>query len=101
MSKAEAQASALRAFREQGWLMGKITKLSIGKSREKRINVFLDGKFTLNLLAEVAVNEGLLVGQELSAEQVEALARSDRLQTQNPQQNPTPPPSKIPNSTAH
>jgi regulatory protein len=60
--------------------MSKITKLSVGKSREKRVNVFLDGKFTLNMLAEVAAREGLLVGQELSAEQVETLTRSDRLQ---------------------
>ena len=57
--------------------MSEITKLSVGKSREKRVNVFLDGKFTFNLLAEVAVKEGLQVGQELSAKQVEALAKSD------------------------
>jgi regulatory protein len=60
--------------------MSKITRLSVGKGREKRVNVFLDGKLTLNLLAEVAAKEGLLVGQEISADQVEALARSDRLQ---------------------
>ncbi len=60
--------------------MSKITRLSVGKSRQKRVNIFLDGKFTLSLLAEVAVKEGLQVGQELSADRVETLTRSDRLQ---------------------
>jgi len=57
--------------------MGIITKLNTGKSREKRVNVFLDGKFAFSLLAEVAIKEGLQVGQELSANQVEALSKSD------------------------
>jgi len=39
--------------------------------------VFLDGKFAFSLEAEVAVKEGLQVGQELSANQIEALTRSD------------------------
>jgi regulatory protein len=58
--------------------MSIITKLSAGKSREKRVNMFLDGKFAFSLSAEVALGEGLQVGQELSANQVETLARSDR-----------------------
>jgi len=57
--------------------MSKITNLTVGRSREKRLNVFLDGKFTFSLLAEVAVKEGLQVGQELSANQVEVLTRSN------------------------
>lgn len=57
--------------------MSIITKLNSGKSREKRVNVFLDGRFAFSLLAEVAVKEGLQVGQELSANQVEALEQSD------------------------
>ena len=57
--------------------MSIITKLNTGKSREKRVNLFLDGKFTFSLLAEVAIKEGLHVGQELSSHQVEALAESD------------------------
>ena len=36
-----------------------------------------DGKFTFSLEAEVAVKEGLQVGQELSANQVGAIARLD------------------------
>ena len=57
--------------------MSKITNLTVGRSREKRLNVFLDGKFTFSLLAEVAIKEGLQVGQELSANQVEVLTGSN------------------------
>ena len=57
--------------------MSKITALRVGRGRGKRVNVFLDGKFVFSLEAEVAVREGLQVGQELSTEQIEALARSD------------------------
>ena len=57
--------------------MKKITALRVGKSRGKRVNVFLDGKFAFSLEAEVAVREGLQPGQELSASEIEALARSD------------------------
>ncbi len=57
--------------------MSKITALRVGRGRRKRVNVFLDGKFVFSLEAEVAVREGLQVGQELSTEQIEALARSD------------------------
>jgi regulatory protein len=57
--------------------MSEITKMTIGRSRGKRVNVFLDGKFTFSLLAEVAVKEGLHVGQELSASRIKALAGSD------------------------
>jgi len=55
----------------------KITAIRIGKGRGKRVNVFLDGKFAFSLEAEVVVREGLQVEQELSAGQIEALARSD------------------------
>ena len=57
--------------------MSKITALRIGKGRKKRVNVFLDDRFAFSLEAEVAIKEGLQVGQELSASQIEALARSD------------------------
>jgi len=58
--------------------MGKITTLRIGKGRGKRVNVFLDGRFAFSLETEVAVKEGLQVGQELSTSQVDALTGSDR-----------------------
>jgi len=57
--------------------MRNITNLRIGRSREKRVNVFLDGKFTFSLQAEVAAKEGLQIGEELSTNRVEALTRSD------------------------
>jgi len=57
--------------------MTKITAIRTGRGRKQRVNVFLDGKFALSLEAEVAVEEGLQVGQELSGSQIEALARSD------------------------
>ena len=60
--------------------MSKITGLNIGKRQGKRVNVFLDGKFAFSLQAEVAVKEGLQVGQELSAEQVKAITGSDQFQ---------------------
>ena len=60
--------------------MGEITGLHTGKRREKRVNVFLDGKFAFSLQADVAVKEDLQVGQELTANQIEALATSDRMQ---------------------
>ena len=57
--------------------MSKITALRVGRGRGKRVNIFLDGKFAFSLEAEVAVKEGLQIGQELSAEQIEAITRSD------------------------
>jgi regulatory protein len=59
-------------------MMKKITGLKARRSREKRVNIFLDGKFALDLLAEVALKEGLKVGQELSESRLEALAGLDR-----------------------
>ena len=57
--------------------MSKITAIRAGRRRGKRANVFLDGGFAFSLEAEVAIREGLQVGQELSANQIEALTRSD------------------------
>jgi regulatory protein len=57
--------------------MNKITKLTTGKSRQNRVNVFLDDKFTFSLLAEVAAKEGLQLEQELSPSQIKALVGSD------------------------
>jgi regulatory protein len=58
--------------------MSVITKLTKGKSWEKRVNVFLDGKFTFSLPAEVAKKERLQVEQELSSDQVKALSEANR-----------------------
>lgn len=60
--------------------MRRITALRIGKGRGKRVNIFLDGKLAFSLETEVTAKEGLQVGQVLSDEQIEALARSDHFQ---------------------
>jgi len=60
--------------------MLKITGLKAARSREKRINVLVDGRPVLDLLAEVAVKESLKVGQELTETRLEALADLDRYQ---------------------
>ncbi len=58
--------------------MSKITGLRLGKSREKLVNVFLDGRSAFSLKAGVAVKEGLEIGQELSTNRIELLVRSER-----------------------
>lgn len=60
--------------------MSKITRLVAGRSREKRVNVHLDGKYAFSLLAEVVLKEGLRVGQELSGEEQERLTGVDGYQ---------------------
>ncbi len=60
--------------------MKKITALRAGRSRGKRVNVFLDGRFAFSLQAGLAAKEGLQTGQELSSSQIEALAGSDCFQ---------------------
>lgn len=57
--------------------MKRITAIRAGRGRGKRVNVFMNDKFAFSLEAEVAVQEGLKVGQELSEGQIEALTRSD------------------------
>ena len=57
--------------------MGKVTNMRMGKGQKKRVNVFMDDKFAFSLQAEVAAEEGLQVGQELSANHIEALTGAD------------------------
>ena len=57
--------------------MSRVTALRIGKGRGNRVNLFLDDRFVFSLEADVVVKEGLQIGQELSANQLEALAKSD------------------------
>ena len=56
--------------------MARITALSLGKGRNKKANVSLDGKPALRLEPEVALKEGLKIGQELSANRIEALNKA-------------------------
>ena len=60
--------------------MAKITALRSGKGRSKQANVSLDGKYPFSLEAEVALREGLKVGQELSDGQIEALKKANNYQ---------------------
>jgi regulatory protein len=60
--------------------MSKITAMKAGRRREKRVKISLDGKPAFNLLAEVALKEGLKVGQELTENRLEELADLDRRQ---------------------
>lgn len=60
--------------------MGKITGLKQGKTRVKRINVYVDDKFALSLTPETAKKERLSAGQDLGKEALEALAEKDILQ---------------------
>jgi regulatory protein len=58
--------------------MSVITKLTTAKSRDGRINIYLDGKYTFSLPAAMVVKEGLTTNQELSSSQVKTLATADR-----------------------
>lgn len=55
--------------------MSKITALRASKHPNEQVTMFLDGKLTIKMNAETVVKEGLEIGQELSAEQVEQLVR--------------------------
>jgi regulatory protein len=50
---------------------------AIGEGRKRRVNVFLDDRFAFSLKAELAVKEGLQVGQELSQDDIEALTGAE------------------------
>jgi regulatory protein len=56
--------------------MSKITALKTSKRTDKQLSMFLDGKFAISLDTEVAAKEGLKVGQELSADQIEVLVKN-------------------------
>ena len=60
--------------------MAKITALNWGKGRNKKANVSLDGKPALSLEPEVALKEGLMVGQELSDSRTAALVKASHQQ---------------------
>ena len=60
--------------------VSKITDLRTGKRRDKRLNVFLDGRFAFSLGAEVVAKENLQIGQELAGDRIELLTGSDQLQ---------------------
>jgi regulatory protein len=57
--------------------MKKVTAIAEGKRRKRRVNIFLDDKFAFSLEAEVALKEGIKVGQELSEGDIEALTGAE------------------------
>ncbi len=60
--------------------MNKVTGLKRGKSRAKRINVYIDDEFAISLAPETALKENIGVGRELDRAEIEALAEKDRRQ---------------------
>ena len=62
-----------------GKVMSKITALKISKRGNKQVSMFLDGKFTISLDAEVAAKENLKIGQELSSRQLQTLRKNQGL----------------------
>ena len=56
--------------------MSKITALKTNKRTDKQVNMFLDGKFAISLDTEVAVKEGLKIGQELSDDRIKDLTEN-------------------------
>ncbi len=60
--------------------MSKITGLRPRKSRQKRIGVYLDGRFAFTVGAAMLAGERLKLGQELDEERIDALVKKDELQ---------------------
>jgi regulatory protein len=60
--------------------MARITALEAGKKQQKRVNLFLDGRYAFSLDAELAVREGLQQGQELDEGKIGELREADSLQ---------------------
>jgi regulatory protein len=60
--------------------MSKITGLKQGKTRAKRINVYVDEKYALSLTPETAQKENLTPGQEIGQNALEELAAKDKRQ---------------------
>ncbi len=58
--------------------MSVITKLTTAKSRDKKINIYLDGKYAFSLPPNVVSQAGLRTEQELTESQVEELAAADK-----------------------
>jgi regulatory protein len=61
--------------------MSKVTAIKAGKDpKRQRSNIFLEGKFAFSLDNEVIFKEGLCVGRDLSASEVNALSGADCFQ---------------------
>lgn len=58
-------------------MMSRITKITAGKRREKRFNIFLDEKFAFSVPAEVMVKDRLHKGKELTDDDIKVLSKTD------------------------
>ena len=58
--------------------MSRITALRNSRGSGKRFNIYLDGRYAFSLDSTVVLKEELKIGQELTAEQLEALENSAR-----------------------
>ena len=58
--------------------MSVITKLTTARSRDKKINIYLDGKYAFSLPAKDVTRAGLRTHQELAESQVAELIAADR-----------------------
>jgi regulatory protein len=58
--------------------MSVITKLTTAKSRDKKINIYLDGKYAFSLPAKDVARAGLRTHQEIAESQVAELAAADK-----------------------
>ncbi len=58
-------------------IMNTITAIEDQKERKDRVNVFLGGSFAFSLEREVVQEQGLHMGQSLSALQIDELVRAD------------------------
>lgn len=56
--------------------MSKITALRSNKRTDKRVSLFLDGKFAMSMDAEVVVKEGLKIGQEMPDDRLKTLTKN-------------------------
>jgi regulatory protein len=57
--------------------MSKITEIKAAKTREKRINIYLDGKPAVSVLQETALQQGLHRGQEITENGLTSLVQQD------------------------
>jgi regulatory protein len=57
--------------------MKRVTAIAEGKRRKRRVNIYLDDRFAFSLEADVALKEGIKVGQELSEGDIEALTGAE------------------------
>ena len=58
----------------------RITEVKRSRSRDRRVQVYLDGKYAFSLSAALAISRGISTGQELSAADLDNLLAEEGLQ---------------------